>query len=112
MYVFTEYYDYVAELKARPENDIAEIENDFETYTFLDELLQDVKEHLNEIYEEDGQNFYAVLIDDVSGKVLKVHEFAIETKIRRVKTENVSEDYILEDDDIKDISEGWSREYE
>ena len=76
-------------------------------YTFLDELLQDVKEYLNEIYEEDGQNFYAVLIDDVSGKVLKVHEFAIETKIRKVKTENVSEDYILEDDDIKDISEGW-----
>lgn len=110
MYLFTEYYKDVVELKAHPENDVEELENDYETYTFLDELLQDVKRHLKDIYEGDlYQNFYAVLVDDNNGKVLKVHEFAIETKIKRVKIENVSEDYILEDDDI---SEGWSREYE
>lgn len=110
MYLLTFYPEDVAELKARSENDMEQLESDYETYAFLGELVQDVKMNLKDVYEGDlYQKFYAVLVDDNNGKVLKVYEFAIETKIKRVKTENVSEDYILEDDDI---SEGWSREYE
>ena len=112
MYVFTENYGDVVRWKYYPENDIEELEDEYETYTFLDELLQDVKHNIKNIY--DGgfyQNFYAVLVDDNNGKVLKVYEFAIETKITREKTECISKDVIgdiFEDDN----SEGWSREYE
>lgn len=114
MYILTTNYGDVVRLKAYPEIDIDELTDDFKTYNFLDELLQYVKQNLEKIYINNlrqnflYKSFYAIYVDDNS-KVLKVHEFAIETKIKRVKIENVSEDYILEDDDI---SEGWSREYE
>lgn len=97
MYVYTENYGDVVRWKYYPENDIEEIENDHETYTFIDELLQDVRKNIKDIYDGSFyKSFYAVLLDDVIGKVLRVHEFAITTKI-----------YVIKDDDLKDISEGW-----
>lgn len=90
MFVYTNSFGNIVRWQNEKNVDIEEIEDEYETYNTLDELIYDVKKNIQFALVIDeglfiGKTFYAAEIDDITGRFIKVHEFEIRLDIKKVK---------------------------
>lgn len=90
MFVYTNSYGNIVRWQNEENVDIEEIEDKYETYDTLDELIYDVKKNIRFALVIDerlfiGKTFYAAEIDDITGEFIKVHKFELRLDIKKVQ---------------------------